>query len=132
MMSGDSDATLRRFEERVADLATRHYVLTLFVSGASEVSVRAIASVRSLCERHLAGRYDLEVVDVYRDVARATSRNVVAVPTLVRELPLPQRRLVGDMSDVSRVLGVLEITAVGPVTGRARHAGGTPDEGPGR
>ena len=131
-MSGDSDATLRRFEDRVADLATRQFVLTLFVSGASEVSARAIAGVRSLCERHLAGRYNLEVVDVYREVARATSRNVVAVPTLVRELPLPQRRLVGDMSDARRVLAVLEVGAVGPVSGRTPNAGETPVEGPGR
>lgn len=108
-MAEEQDAYIRRFEERLAELASAHYVLTLFVTGASDLSVRAISNVRALCEEHLAGRYNLEVVDIHRDAARVRSNDVVAAPTLIREMPLPKRMLVGDLSDTSRVLSVLDI-----------------------
>jgi circadian clock protein KaiB len=111
----DESATLRRFEERLADLGSADYVLTLFVTGASDMSVQAISNIRALCDTHLAGRYYLEVVDVRRDAALTSSRNVLAAPTLIREAPLPQRRLVGDLSDTTRVLAVLEIRVPVPV-----------------
>jgi circadian clock protein KaiB len=103
------DDYLRRFEDRLTELATADYVLTLFVSGASDLSVRAIGNVRALCEEHLSGRYNLEVVDIHRDAARVRSNDVVAAPTLIREMPLPKRMLVGDLSDTSRMLSVLDI-----------------------
>jgi circadian clock protein KaiB len=100
---------VRRFEARLEVLGTAEYVLTLFVTGASEMSVRAIRNVRAICETHLAGRYALDVVDIHRDVTLMALHDVVAAPALVRLSPLPKRMLVGDLSDTARVLSALDI-----------------------
>lgn len=89
--------------------APQRYVLRLYVSGTTARSVRAIASMRRLCETHLKGRYDLDVVDVYQDPEATKEGQIVAVPTLVRLLPAPLRRLIGDLSDRERVLAGLDI-----------------------
>ena len=109
-MGSPHDETLRRFEERLAELESAHYSFTLFVAGASDLSARAIANIRELFEFQLRDRYTLEVVDVYRDPQAMTASNVLAAPTLIREAPLPKRRLVGDLSDTTRVLRLLGIT----------------------
>jgi circadian clock protein KaiB len=96
------------------------YDLTLFVSGASDRSARAIADAKQLCDVHLAGRHRLAVVDVHEDAAAAFSSGVVVVPTLVRNLPLPVRKLAGDLSQTDKVLRSLELpdqTTSGPGTG---------------
>jgi circadian clock protein KaiB len=80
------------------------YVLRLFVTGMSPRSSRAITNARLLCEQHLPDGYDLDIVDLYQDPARARSEEIIAAPTLVRRRPLPLRRLVGDLSDTPRVL----------------------------
>lgn len=80
------------------------YVLRLFVSGMTPRSARAVAAIRSICEEHLAGRYDLEVIDIYQHPELATADQVIAAPTLVKKLPEPLRRLIGDLSDTERVL----------------------------
>jgi circadian clock protein KaiB len=82
------------------------YVLTLFVNGATELSARAIAAATDLCETHLAGRHRLSVVDIH-DAPVETG--LLAVPTLVKDLPLPVRRVVGDLSNIADVLSALEI-----------------------
>lgn len=109
-MDGEFDATLRRFEARVADVGLSEVVLVLYVAGASDLSVRAIGQIRALCERHLNGRFKLSVVDVHRDPDLTERHNVLATPTLIKELPLPKRRLVGDLSDTPVVLAALGIT----------------------
>jgi circadian clock protein KaiB len=111
-MSSEHDATLRRFEDNLRNLEAADYVLTLFVTGASDRSVRAISNLRNLCEGHLKGRYQLEVVDINRDPESMISQNVIAAPTLIKEAPLPRRRLVGDLSDTERVLAALDIKVV--------------------
>jgi circadian clock protein KaiB len=108
-VSSAHDSSLRHFELRRVELETAHYSFSLFVAGASDRSVRAIGNVRALFEFHLPGRYTLEVVDVYRDAARMIANNVLAAPTLIKEAPLPKRRLVGDLSDTTRVLVALGI-----------------------
>jgi len=85
------------------------YDLTLFVSGASELSARAVASAKLLCDNHLSGRYQLAVVDVHGDPSAVLRSLVLATPTLVRNRPLPVRKLVGDLSDAGRVLLALEL-----------------------
>jgi circadian clock protein KaiB len=113
-----TDETTRRFEEQLAADQQAAYVLTLFVTGASERSGRAIANVHALCEEHLAGRYTLDVVDVLRDPSLMSVYDVVAAPTLIKERPLPKRMLVGDLSDTARVLLALDVRpAVAPTTG---------------
>ncbi len=109
-MASPHDETLRKYENRLAELDSAHYLFTLFVAGASDLSRRAIANILELFEYNLPGRYNLEVVDVYRDGDATAASNVLAAPTLIRESPLPKRRLVGDLSDTARVLRVLGVS----------------------
>jgi circadian clock protein KaiB len=80
------------------------YVLRLYVTGLTPRSTRAIGTVRSVCEEHLAGRYELEIIDVYQQPNRSSEDQIVAIPTLVKCSPQPQRLIIGDMSDRSRLL----------------------------
>jgi circadian clock protein KaiB len=118
-MASPHDQTLRKYEDRLAELDSADYLFTLFVAGASDLSRRAIANILELFEFNLAGRYNLEVIDVYRDRTATATSNVLAAPTLIRESPLPKRRLVGDLSDTARVLRVLGISEQ-PVWSRSR------------
>jgi circadian clock protein KaiB len=92
-----------------------HGALTLYVNGASELSARAIADATALCDAHLDGRYHLAIVDVHENPALVVKSEVIATPTLVRNLPLPELRLVGDLSDANRVLQALELPASVPL-----------------
>jgi circadian clock protein KaiB len=76
------------------------YVLRLYVTGATAASARAIATLKALCERRLKGRYQLEVIDIFQKPALAEGEHIVAAPTLVRVLPAPLRRFIGDLSDL--------------------------------
>jgi circadian clock protein KaiB len=89
--------------------------LTLYVSGATELSARAIAAATALCEVQLGGRYQLAVVDVHENPGSLLNSQVIAAPTLIRNLPLPELRLVGDLSDTSKVLRVLDLPATAPL-----------------
>ncbi len=80
------------------------YVLRLYVTGLTPRSTRAITTVREVCEMHLQGRYDLEIVDVYQQPGRISTDQIIATPTLVKTHPAPQRLVVGDMSDRARLL----------------------------
>lgn len=85
------------------------YVLTLYVASLTPRSVVAIQSVRDVCERHLLGHYSLEVVDIYECPSVAKREQILAAPTLIKRLPLPLRRLIGDMADEQRVLVGLDL-----------------------
>ncbi len=87
----------------------QRYVLRLYVSGTTARSARAIASMQRICETHLHGQYDLDVVDVYQNPTAARDDDIVAVPTLVKLLPEPLQRLIGDLSDREKVLASLRI-----------------------
>jgi circadian clock protein KaiB len=80
------------------------YMLRLYVTGLTPRSTRAIGVVRSVCEQHLAGKYDLEIIDVYQQPSRITTDQIVAIPTLVKSSPLPQRLIIGDMSNRQRLM----------------------------
>jgi circadian clock protein KaiB len=97
------------FERLLAEVGSAKYELTLFVAGASTLSARAVTNVTAVLEQHLAGRYQLKVVDIYREPAQVIQEGVLASPTLVRHLPTPRRVLVGDMSKTSSLLRVLDI-----------------------
>jgi circadian clock protein KaiB len=99
---------------------TTCYDLTLFVNGASGRSARAIAIARQLCDTHLDGRYDLAVVDVHDDPAAVLRSQVLAAPTLIKNLPLPARRIVGDLSNTAKVLLALDL----PLSDNASRAVG--------
>lgn len=85
------------------------YILKLYVTGMTTRSARAIENLSTFCEKHLAGHYELQVIDVYQQPELARTEQIVAVPTLIKKLPLPLRRLIGDMSDEERVLVGLNI-----------------------
>ena len=86
------------------------FVLRLYVTGTTARSTRAIANLRRLCEQHLPDRYELEVVDIYPQPELASREQLVAVPTLIKRLPLPLRRLVGDLSNRQRLLAGLDLS----------------------
>lgn len=85
------------------------YVLRLYVTGASRTSRRAIERVREICERRLAGRYELEVIDIYQLPALAKDEQIIATPTLIRILPAPLRRFIGDLSSVENAFFGLDL-----------------------
>jgi circadian clock protein KaiB len=91
-------------ERAGSDHTAQVYVLRLYVSGASAKSLEAIKNVKNICNRNLADRYELEVVDIYQQPARAARDGVVAVPMLVKQMPLPLRRLIGTLSNTRQVL----------------------------
>lgn len=87
----------------------KDHLLRLYVAGTTPRSSRAIRTIRAICEEHLEGRYRLEIVDIYQRPALARDEQIVATPTLIRELPPPLRRLIGDLSDTDRVLVGLDL-----------------------
>lgn len=105
-------------EDILAQLSARpqdgKYVLRLYVAGNTPQSSRAIANIKAICETHLKDRYDLTVVDLYEHKERAQDDQIVVAPTLVRQLPLPVRRLLGDLSQIDRVLVALDLPSDPP------------------
>lgn len=89
--------------------ATENYVLRLFVSGATPRSVAAIENIKEICESHLQGRYDLQVIDIYQQPEMARNAEIIAAPTLIKQLPLPLRKILGDLSETERVLVGLDL-----------------------
>ena len=87
------------------------YRLRLFVTGVTPNSTRAIANLKEICETYLAGKYDLEIIDVYQQPLIAESEQIIALPLLIKKSPMPQRRLIGDMSDTGKVLRGLNLPA---------------------
>ena len=85
------------------------YILRLYVTGTTPNSQRAIENVRKICEEHLIGRYELEIIDIYQQPTLAKEGQIVAAPTLVKMLPLPLRKFIGDMSKTEKILLGLEL-----------------------
>ena len=85
------------------------YVLSLYVSGSTLKSALAVENIKRICEQHLKNRYDLEVIDIYQQPSLAREDQIVAVPTLIKLSPLPLRRLIGDLSDLKKVLFGLDL-----------------------
>ena len=97
--------------------ALEAYVLRLFVAGTTTRSQNAIINVRRICDEHLAGRFDLEVIDVYTHPKETRDFQIVATPTLVKVAPEPLRRIVGDLSVRERVLSALNLDGPGSAVG---------------
>lgn len=107
--SPDRRDTKRQLEKAVFNQRAQHYLLRLYVTGTTPASARAIEKVRGVCEEHMQGRYELEVVDIYQKPALAREEQIIATPTLVKVLPSPLRRFIGDLSKVERVLFGLDL-----------------------
>ncbi|MGI4744158.1 MAG: circadian clock KaiB family protein [Janthinobacterium lividum] len=84
--------------------AEAEYLLHLYITGATPNSVRAVRNIKEICEEHLAGRYELLIIDIYQQPYLASQQQIVAAPTLLRLRPLPRRQLVGDLSNREAVL----------------------------
>ena len=97
------------FGKAVSRLGKDHYLLRLYVAGTASRSAQAIANLKSICEKHLAGRYDLEVIDVFQQPTLGMDERIIAAPTLIKKLPPPVRKLVGTMSERKKVLIGLDI-----------------------
>jgi len=97
------------FEKALAESHPEVYTLRLYVAGMTPQSTRAIANIKQICEEHLKGHYSLEVVDIYQQPVLAAGEQIIAAPTLIKKLPLPLRRLIGDLSSTERVLVGLDL-----------------------
>jgi circadian clock protein KaiB len=100
----------KAFQRAVADNPRAHFVLKLYISGMTPRSRRAIDNLQKLCKEHLFDGYDLEIIDIYQQPGLAKGAQIVAAPTLVKALPLPLRRVIGDLSDPGRILLVLGVS----------------------
>jgi circadian clock protein KaiB len=87
------------------------YLLRLYVAGQTPKSVRAFANLQRICETYLGGQYEIEIVDLAKEPARAAGDGVLAIPTLIRQLPPPIKKIIGDLSNTERVLVGLDIEA---------------------
>lgn len=100
---------LAAFEAAAAAHDEAHYVLRLYVTGTTRHSTRAIVNIRNICEEHLKGRYELKIVDISQRGALLEGEQIIAAPTLIKKLPLPLRRFIGDMSQTERILFGLDL-----------------------
>lgn len=120
--SRPDDATRAVEDALAAKPDAAHYRLRLFVSGSTPRSARAIQNIRALCEEKLHGRYDLEVIDIYQHPEVVKPEQIVVTPTFVKRLPLPFRKIIGDLSDKDRVLVGLDLVPLEPL-GKQRKGG---------
>lgn len=100
---------VREAEAALSERAQERYILRLYVAGITPNSLRAIDNIKKICEEHLKGRYELEVVDLYQQPVLAQGEQIIAAPTLIKKLPLPLRKIIGDMTNVERVLVGLDL-----------------------
>ena len=108
-MRGRKTNTTREYEIALLKLHEETYVFRLFVAGSSPVSVRAITNIKRICEEHLKGRYELDIVDINQQPSRAFDEQLLAAPTLIKKLPVPVRRVIGDLSDAAKVFLSLDV-----------------------
>jgi circadian clock protein KaiB len=109
MASNERDDLHATFERAASASPADRYVLRLYVTGMTSRSARAVKNLQAICDEYLAGRYDLEVIDIYQQPVLTRGEQIIAAPTLIKKLPLPMRRIIGDMSNRDRVLLGLDL-----------------------
>ncbi|MFO7965478.1 MAG: circadian clock KaiB family protein [Desulfobacterales bacterium] len=97
------------FEKALKGAENKTYILRLYVSGMTPKSIKAIQNLKKICQEHLKGRFELEVIDLYQQPEKGKHDQVIAAPTLIKQLPLPLRKIIGDLSDREKVLLSLDI-----------------------
>ena len=100
-------------KKKIAAIKKKEYVLRLYVAGLTPRSRTAIENITNICEQYLQGRYDLEVIDVFKRPVLAREEQIIATPTLVKRLPIPLRRFIGDLSSKEKVLVGLDLRKQG-------------------
>jgi circadian clock protein KaiB len=101
--------TTSKFEKLATDQTDAEYVLRLYVAGNTSRSAQAIINIREICESRLKGRYKLEVIDIYQQSGLAKGEQIIAVPTLIKSLPLPLKRIIGDMTKTEQLIFGLDL-----------------------
>ena len=99
----------KEFEKKIKASLNKKYVLRLYIAGVTPKSTRAIMNIKKICEEHLKGRYELAVIDIYQQPILAKGEQIIAAPTLLKKLPLPLRKFIGDMSDTKKILVGLDL-----------------------
>jgi circadian clock protein KaiB len=99
----------KELELAAAASKTATYILKLYVTGTTPNSLLAITNLKKICEEYLKGRFDLQVIDIYQQPALARGEQILAAPTLIKQLPLPIRRIIGNLSDTHKVLFGLDL-----------------------
>lgn len=105
----DEENKINEFKGAIKNKKDEKYVLRLFVAGINPKSIKAIDNLRKVCDENMEGKYELEIIDIYQQPIFAKEGQIVAAPTLIKELPLPIRRFVGDLSDKKKLLIGLDI-----------------------
>jgi circadian clock protein KaiB len=105
----DLDSIKGKLEAAAREKGNQRYVLRLYVAGITPRSQEAIRTVTAICNEHLAGRYDLQVIDIYQQPVLAKGEQIIAVPTLIRKLPEPLRKIIGSMADKDKLLVGLDL-----------------------
>lgn len=94
----------KKLEKSIRKEKLQKYILKLYITGATPRSIKAIMNIRKVCEEYLKGRYELEIIDIFQQPVLAKGEQIIAAPTLIKKVPLPLRRFIGDMSDTERIL----------------------------
>jgi circadian clock protein KaiB len=102
----------KEFDLTMSEVSKDKYILRLYITGTTSRSVLAITNLKKICEEYLEGRYELEVIDLYQKPFLAKDEQIIAAPTLIKKLPLPFRRIIGDMSNKEKVLMGLDLRKV--------------------
>jgi circadian clock protein KaiB len=97
------------FEQALAKSQEQHYILRLYIAGTTVQSLKALQNLKRICEEYLHNRYELEVIDIYQQTEGIPTQNIIAIPTLIKELPLPLQKMIGNLSDTEKVLVGLNI-----------------------
>ena len=104
-----TDDTALKLEKKAKEAKKEKYILKLYVTGMTPRSMKAVTNIKEICEEHLKGRYELEIVDIFQQPVLAKGEQIIAAPTLIKKLPLPLRRFIGDMSDEEKILIGLDL-----------------------
>jgi circadian clock protein KaiB len=107
--TNEAKSATDKFEKLLSETDHANYILRLYVAGNTPQSARAIMNIREICESNLKGRYQLEVIDIYQQTGLAKGEQIIAVPTLIKYLPLPLKRFIGDLSKTERIIFGLDL-----------------------
>ena len=104
-----TDDTIGKLEKMAEEKSNEKYVLKLYVTGMTPRSMKAVMNIKEICEEHLRGRYELEIIDIFQQPVLAKGEQIIAAPTLIKKLPSPIRKFIGDMSDTEKILIGLDL-----------------------